>query len=314
MINLELIDSNVNHEIAMNLRQIETFRYVMQTGSIKGAAELMHISSPAASKLLSAGERRAGLVLFERAKGRLVPTPEARALHEEVERLWGRLDLVNGLIHELAHPTQGALNLAISPNLGTTLVPQAVTALLEHVPHATVKVELLIPHLLVQSLVDGIAHVGLSLSPVDHPTLKVLRRRPMRLVCVMPQGHPLSKKSVVRPADLVGRSVVGFPLAVNYGISERDLYGAFAGKVKPQLDVRSGQTACWFSLAGAGVAIVDELTVIGNAFPELVVRPYQCSAKLALHLVHRTDRPLSRVAATFIETFEDTLASLKAQT
>lgn len=294
----------------MNLRQIEVFRNVMQTGSIKGAAELMHISAPAASKLLTAGERRAGLRLFERSKGRLVPTPEARTLHEEVDRLWARLDLVRGLTRELANPTLGGLNVACAPSLGTTLVPRAVTALLDRVPHANVKVELLIPHLLVQSLVDGIADVGLSLSPVDHPTLKVIRRFPLRLVCVMPTGHPLTVHKTIRPTHLKGQAVVGFPMAVSYGVSERDLYGAQADSIKPKLDVRSGQTACWFSLAGAGVAIVDELTVAGEAFPRLEVRPYQCAAKLALYLVHRQDRPLSRVAAAFVETFDSTRAEL----
>ena len=43
----------------MNLRQIEVFRNVMQTGSIKDAASLMHVSSPAVSKLLGAAERAA---------------------------------------------------------------------------------------------------------------------------------------------------------------------------------------------------------------------------------------------------------------
>lgn len=62
----------------INLRQIEVFRAIMMTGSISGAAKLLNVSQPAISRLISYTETRVGLVLFERIKGRLYPTPEAR--------------------------------------------------------------------------------------------------------------------------------------------------------------------------------------------------------------------------------------------
>ena len=55
----------------MNLRQIEVFRAVMITGSVSGAARLLHVSIPAVSRLLSHTESRLGFLLFERVKGRL---------------------------------------------------------------------------------------------------------------------------------------------------------------------------------------------------------------------------------------------------
>src|SRR5690606_32510822 len=127
------------------------------------------------------------------------------------------------------------------------------------------------PHLLVQSLVDGVADIGLSLSPQHHPSLNVLRRYPCRLVCVMPTGHPLAARKTIRPVHLKGHNVISFPQALLYGLTERDLYGPHAAHIKASIDVRSGQTACWFSLAGGGVAIVDSTAVAANAFPGLVV-------------------------------------------
>ncbi|WP_233472489.1 LysR family transcriptional regulator [Cupriavidus respiraculi] len=60
-------------------RQIEIFRMVMRLGSAKRAAAALHISQPAVTQLLVQFETRSGLKLFDRLKGRLVPTPEARA-------------------------------------------------------------------------------------------------------------------------------------------------------------------------------------------------------------------------------------------
>ncbi|MET5019937.1 LysR family transcriptional regulator, partial [Burkholderia pseudomallei] len=60
----------------LNLRPIEVFRAIMLTGSISGAAKLLHVSQQAVSRLISYAEQRLGLAQFESIKGRLYPTPE----------------------------------------------------------------------------------------------------------------------------------------------------------------------------------------------------------------------------------------------
>ena len=73
--------------MSLNLRQIEIFRAVMTTGSISGASQLLFVSQPAVSRLLSHTEQRVGFALFERIKGRLYATPEAKKLFHEVADL-----------------------------------------------------------------------------------------------------------------------------------------------------------------------------------------------------------------------------------
>lgn len=75
--------------MSINLRQMEVFRAVMQSGGVNSAAQLLHVSPPAISKVLAQAAKASELVLFERVKGRLIPTPEAQRLFEEIER---RLD------------------------------------------------------------------------------------------------------------------------------------------------------------------------------------------------------------------------------
>lgn len=296
----------------MNLRHLEVFRHVMQTGSVKGAASVLKVSDAAASKLLSTAERRMGLMLFERAHGRLIPTPEARRLYEDVEQLWGRVERIEALTRSLAHPTGGTLNLAISPSFGVTIVPQAATALLAEMPELTINVDLLIPHLLLQSLIEGSADVGVSLNPQQHPSLEIIERSRCGLVCVMPRSHALTARKSVRASDLPGHPVVSFPQALDYGLSDELLFGKYSEAIDRRLNVRSGQTACWFSHAGAGLAIVDAAAVAGRAFPDLVIRPYRCDATLQIFLLRRRDRPLSRPAEHFCNAFRRTWGQLSS--
>ena len=85
----------------MNLRQIEMFRAIMVTGSISGAARLLSVSQPAISRLLAYTEDRLGIALFERVKGRVQPTPEARQLFVGVDQVHQEVTRVNELAEEL---------------------------------------------------------------------------------------------------------------------------------------------------------------------------------------------------------------------
>src|SRR3546814_4993782 len=66
----------------MNLRQLEAFRAVMVTRSITQAAQSMHLSQPAVSKLIADLEYAIGFKLFVRSKGSaLTVTPERSEEH-----------------------------------------------------------------------------------------------------------------------------------------------------------------------------------------------------------------------------------------
>ena len=77
----------------MNLRQLEAFAAVMKTGSITQAAQSMHLSQPAVSKLIGDLEHALGFDLFIRARGSaLTVTPEAEYFFHEVERSFIGID------------------------------------------------------------------------------------------------------------------------------------------------------------------------------------------------------------------------------
>ena len=64
----------------INVKHLAVFRAVVKTGSVSGAARVLHISQPAVTKTLHMLEESIGLRLFERIKGRLLITNEAQAL------------------------------------------------------------------------------------------------------------------------------------------------------------------------------------------------------------------------------------------
>src|SRR6218665_1736823 len=70
----------------LNLRQIEAFRLVFQTGSMTTAARLMSITQPAVSRLIRDLEETTELSLFKRSGSGISATPDAISFFSEVER------------------------------------------------------------------------------------------------------------------------------------------------------------------------------------------------------------------------------------
>ncbi len=290
----------------MNLRQMEVFRAVMLTGGVSGAAELLHVSQPAISKVLAQAQRQLGFALFGRAKGRLVPTREAQALHTEIEALWRGVERVRDVTRSLASPRSGSLRLAISASVAPYLVPRALALLAERFPGLQVRTDILIPPILLDALLDQSADLGVALLPIAHPNLERIHEYQCGFAWVAPPGHKLAKKRIVNPADLAGERVIGSPPDTPYGQALLRAYGRAAASLEVHFQVRSSTSACWQAQAGGGVAVVDRAAVAGPTFGGLAVRPFRTSERVPVAVLRNRYRPRSLLQDAFCEAFDAT--------
>ncbi len=98
----------------------------MQTGTATGAASLLNVTQPAVSQLMTEMEAAVGFALFDRRGGRLVPTPNAALLFDEVERCFTGLDHVNAFCARLQDSSAHAIVLAAAPSMALTLLLVAI--------------------------------------------------------------------------------------------------------------------------------------------------------------------------------------------
>lgn len=291
----------------INLRQIEVFRAVMSTGTISGASRLLHVSQPAVSRLLAHTEQRIGFALFDRVKGRLMATPEARRLFGGVEDVYRSVQRVNELAHDLALRQGGALQVLASPSIGQRLIPRAIAAFRQLHPSIHITFQFMAYGALLDRVAAHQADLGLLILPVDHPNLQVRQLGEGRMVCLVPYRHPLSHKATLTLADLAPHALIGYDRDSPFGRLLADLHAAADLPLKPALTVGSPQNACALVEAGVGVALVDEFSAYSWPSGEFVVRPLAAAPVFPAHLVHARDDPLSRPAQAFVETFTELL-------
>src|SRR5689334_15224910 len=81
-----------NFYAVMDIRLLEAFRAVIESGSVTHAANALGVTQPAVSAQIARLQETVGFTLFERVGNRLRPTPEAVAFHADVDRTLARID------------------------------------------------------------------------------------------------------------------------------------------------------------------------------------------------------------------------------
>ncbi|NDY91855.1 LysR family transcriptional regulator [Ideonella livida] len=286
----------------MNLRQIEVFRAVMSTGSVTQAARLLHVSQPGISRMLAHIELQLGLRLFERGRGRLRPTPEALALHEEVEQVYRGVQRIDERAQALRTGAGLTLRLLCSPSMALQVVPQAVARLVRGHPGLRVVLQAQLLREMSAQLVRQEADLAISTLPVAHPLLQAERLGHWTLGLVCPPDHRLAGREAVGLADLAGEALVGFAADTPQGQLLAALAPtAAAGGPVPALEVRSGQVACALVASGAGVAVVDRFTAQAQPPGVLVWRPLRESPRHPVFALRHVAQPPSAPAQALLE-------------
>ena len=112
----------------MRLRHIEVFHAIMQVGTISGAAQVLHISQPAVTKVLQHAELQLGMPLFERVRGKLYPKPEAHRLFVETEKLHRDLQGIRRLAASLKGNAVETIRLVSTPTIAISVRDRDATA------------------------------------------------------------------------------------------------------------------------------------------------------------------------------------------
>ncbi|GAA5237063.1 LysR family transcriptional regulator [Verticiella sediminum] len=285
----------------MNLRQMEVFHAVMTTGSISDAARLLHVSAPAVSRVLSHTESRLGFPLFERIKGRLYATSEARHIYQEVEQIHRRVQRVSDLTHELAGRRQRSLSVASSPSIGQVLVPLALGLFRQAHPGVKLHFRCLSHAALQERLLTGEIDVGVSILPMSHPNLESVPLVMGRLLCLCPPAHQLARRKEIGIEDLRDEFIITYSRGTPFGSRIERLYADNEEVLRSATEVGSPQNACALVHAGAGVALVDEFSLLAWPMGDFRALQVRNAPPIIADLVHLRTESLSPLAHAFAQ-------------
>lgn len=294
-------------------RHIEVFRAVMNTGNVTQAAQALHTSQPTVSRELARLEQVLQMNLFDRVRGRLRPTARALALLEEVQRSYQGLERIASAARSLREFTQGRLAIACLPALAHGLLPLATQLFAAAHPQVGVSITPQESPLLEEWLTEQRFDLGLC-ERVQAPaatTLVALLQADE--VCVLPDGHPLLARRVLRLKDFAGLPFVSFAPSDPYRQQVDGLFEREGVARRLALETASAASVCALVRQGLGLAIVNPLTAMELAGTGLQVRPLSVSIPFAVSLVVPQLRPASPLRDAFVQCLHQAAAALQVR-
>ncbi|HJE70670.1 LysR substrate-binding domain-containing protein [Pseudomonas oryzihabitans] len=292
----------------MSVRDIEVFRVVMNAGSTSKAAQVLGISQPAISQSIRKLETSAGLQLFQRAHGRLIPTEEAQALMIDVDRLFIGMDAIEHRIKSLRRFGTGRLAIAVHPLVGNAFMPRVLAEfdLMQRDIRVSLRVQS--SREVHQEVSAGLCDFGVMADEMPAAGLEHSEFLNERGVIAMPQGHPLARKSCISARDLANCEFI----ALNPEDSSRRRLEVALDSAQVALNVRVEtaylHTICNLVLRGTGIAFINPLAAIDFVGRGLVIRPFELDIRTRSLLVFRPGKPLSDTARQLLKVMRIQLA------
>ncbi|MBB4845489.1 DNA-binding transcriptional LysR family regulator [Paucibacter oligotrophus] len=271
---------------AISHRHIEVFRAVMTAGSVTAAASLLHSSQPTLSRELARLEYLLGYALFERLNGRLKPTARALSLFEEVQRSYQGLDRICSRAAQLGRAEQAQLSVLCLPALSHGLLPGACARLLQRYPAAQLSITPQESPLLEEWMSAQRYDLGLSEQTHAVPGTARVPLLSLDEVCVLPTGHALLSKKLLKPRDFEGQDFINLAADDPYRLQLDALFAEQGVQRRARLETHSAIAVCAMVKAGLGLAIVNPVTALAMAGEGLALRrlsvsvPFQLSALL----------------------------------
>ena len=178
-----------------HLRFLKYFDEVARSGSIRQAAERLHVAASAVNRRIQDLEDELGLPLFERLPRGMRLTAAGELFVQYVRGRESALEQVRSEIEELQGLRRGSVRLVASQALAPQVMPKAVATFRAGHPLVEFQVRIGDHVQALHALRSFETDLALVFNLAPEPDIEVVAQFEQRLVATMHRSHPLAQRS-----------------------------------------------------------------------------------------------------------------------
>jgi DNA-binding transcriptional LysR family regulator len=297
--------------MSLRFRQLQAFHAIFETGTVTGAARQLGISQPGISNLLAQLERQTRFRLFDRIKGRLVATPEAGVLYQEVDTVVRGLDHVTQAVVDLQNKQAGQLQVASQHSMSFGFMPKLIAQFARARPDMTISFQSQYSVKIQEWVSAGLFEIGVCELPLLQDGLNA-RLVPVELMLALPEDSPLAAHDILTP-QLLARQP--FIVMGPEHVTHRRLSEAFdsAGvTLRTRVHSHLFKNLLGFVQEGMGCALIDPFALNFDREGGFVIRKFRPRLLMEMAVITSRSRPLSTVGQEFLELLTGALEPYRA--
>jgi DNA-binding transcriptional LysR family regulator len=195
-----------SHAISQSFR---CFDEVARRGSVRKAAETLHLTAAAVNQQILNLEAIVGMPLFDRLPRGMKLTSAGEIMVAAVRRSQRDFDNALSQVQDLRSLRRGHVNLGVPHATAEHLIPRVIEAVLDSHPGITFSVRSGNGESLLRWVANGEIDVAFCLRRPPPPGVEEVRTYPQHLGVVTAPGHPLlAKKKLLRMRDCLDYPLV----------------------------------------------------------------------------------------------------------
>lgn len=284
----------------LDSRRLRYFMQVLESGSVRGAAEVLDMDPSAVSRAIGVLERDCGAALFERRGRGVSPTDAGQLLALYLRRQQSQKQQLLAQLDSIRKVERGHIDLVAGEGFVDWLMRNSLQSFMRAHPGITVALEVGSSDEIVRRVLDERAHIGMLFQPPKDERLRSHLSLPQPIVALVPAGHPLA--AIGRPlrlADLL--PYPGATLHRGFGVRQH-IEAAEIGegvRLGHLLTTSSFSALGYFVHAGLGYALTTRMSLPPHLATGAVVTLSMKNPLLhqgRTHVVSRNGRMLAPAA------------------
>lgn len=266
----------------MDLRQLEMFQAVVETGSFTKAGQRLHVSQSAISRQINLLEEELGVQVLMRSNKRVFLTEAGKTLLKHCYRIFRDIEEAILAVSQDEKVGGGTLRVGGGMSVCSFLLPQILKEYKTLYPNIALTVTTGTSEPTILKIRNNEVDVGVLTLPVESQDLDVASVFREEMVVVTGHNHPLSKKKEVTPEEIAAMPLILF----EQGSNTRKIIDQFFDKhdISPQIIMEM-----------ENVEIIKPLVDIGLG---ITIIPYQAIVREVeagtLHFLRIAGYPLYR--------------------
>ncbi|KAA9021744.1 LysR family transcriptional regulator [Niallia endozanthoxylica] len=194
----------------MEIRQLLYFLEVAKQKNMTKAAEILHVSQPALSKMVKGLEEELGMTLIIRSNKSSDVTDAGLIVMEYAKKMLALLDEMSTTLEDMSNLKRGMIQIGIPPIAGSLFFPKVLAQFHKAFPNIKINITEYAAPKLTKKVLDGEIELGIAVLPVLDEDLEIVPIVSEEMKLILQKNHPLATREAIHLKELEQEEFIFF--------------------------------------------------------------------------------------------------------
>lgn len=194
----------------MDIRQLHYFLEVARQKNMTKAAEILHISQPALSKMVKGLEEELGMTLIIRTNKSSEVTDAGRIVMDYAQKMMSLLDEMSTTLSDMTNLQRGSIHIGIPPIAGSLFFPKVLAEFHEAFSNIKINITEYAAPRLTKKVLEGEIELGIAVLPIDKDEFEIYPIVSEEMKLLVHVEHVLASRDTVHLKELENEEFIFF--------------------------------------------------------------------------------------------------------